>query len=329
MNISSNRFCLFAGHCALVVLVVLLGCQHFDDDNEEEARRLAPEGSDDGAAVQEDDPRAGPAEITIVDDSEWQVVADPDQIASLIDRASADGDEIQSGKWVLGAEACRDWVDWEVAIDRCTVAAEPHDRAVILTLTYECGADGCEQARWAVLSPDSYTRLIWADESVTTVAPGLDRYFVAFFEPPFEGLDVLVSAPDETEADAPSDGEAEQGEESDESVEEPTLYAVDMSGDIESLANCISPQISPGAQWVVCRDLEGRVLRVAIDGSDSEVEVVDDPDLEDRSIYLDVDEGAVPGQPWFDDDETLRYEIITGGEEGGVEVETRSVEWSE
>lgn len=299
------------------LLVAGAGCQLFQPD-EPDAEELVPQ-----ATQQPDDQweqRAGEPEIII-----------ETTLDDMVERAADQGEEVRPGKWRLSADNCRLWVAWDVAIDECRVALEPHHQAMILTMDYECTDDGCRQARWAVVHGDAHIRLVWADESETTITPDLTSYFVSYFDatPGLTDLDA-GKATDvagfeqlEDEDDQAADVEAAEGI-------EPDLYRVDMTGQVHRIGSCVSPQISPDGQWVLCRDLfEARLLRVPVDGG--EPEVIDEPDLDDRYVYLRLPDDAYPTQPWFVDDETIEYEVTTESSPGAddPETEVHSVQWSE
>ena len=302
-----------------LVALVFAGCQHFQSDDRT-ADDLVPQVDETEEAEGDDRrARAGKPEIIIEDDFD-----------TLVERAEETGEEIRHHKWAFDAVSCREWIAWDVDIRECAMEMEPHREAMILSMAYDCTGDICEYARWAVTAPQVYIRLIWADDSPTTVTPSVDSYFVGFLDGSPGLADasagtVTDAAPEQSEEEG--DGE-EEADEADAVAVEPTLYRVGhTTGEVDEVADCLSPQIAPDGQWVLCRDLDGRVLRVSVDGG--EPEVVDEPDVGERSVYVRPEEGIVPGKPWFVDDETLRYDIVTESEPGAddPERETVTVEW--
>lgn len=295
----------------LVVASGLWGCPQLRADPDPE--ELIPQADEEQLPDDDWEQRAGKPEI--ITDTELE---------DLVERADEQGEELRPGNWRLDPADCAGWTGWDVDIEYCQAVREAHEEAMVFTLVYDCVDNICQQARWAVLHDDAYIRLIWADDSHTTVTPGVDAYFVGSFD----------TAPGLNQPETDPAEDVSFPEQPDELLEqrdeiEPDLYRVNLAdGRVERLASCLSPRISPDGQWVVCRDLDARLIRVPVDGG--EMEVIDDPQLDDRVVYLRLPH-VYPDQPWFVDDGVVQYEVVTESEPGAddAETETITVDWPE
>lgn len=105
------------------------------------------------------------------------------------------------------------------------------------------------------------------------------------------------------------------------------LYRADVaSGQTTEHKGCISPTLSPGGKWVICRDVEANVHKMPVAGGPLT--------LVERSkhkgdVLVRWQFGDFPRPVRFKDDRTLVYDVQVDAGEGEPKRETFEVAWTE
>lgn len=163
----------------------------------------------------------------------------------------------------LGAsrEACALAVGHAEPFERCSVTLVGSGNAVVVSVVTECGGDSCSLKSW-LLREDSVAPILLGELSGGyEFAPSLNFYVVDY-----------------------RDFANEEDRLKNYYQRAPKLLRIALgAGKSAHFADCFSPALSPGGKWFVCRNRNGDVLRVPVNGGKMQL----------------VAKNRTPGQPEF------------------------------
>jgi hypothetical protein len=192
-------------------------------------------------------------------------------------------------------ERCREQTGYRgEAFEACSAELIAHGSVALVRIVTSCGPDGCETAGWLASHSGGMARMPGDAEGVVEALPGLD-----------------VVVKDRVQRDAHGEWSV-------------SLVRIDLrAGRATPFAPCMSPVLSPGARWFVCRDAKGGVLRVPVRGGHSDSVATAEP-----RDYVDFAPAArvYPDPVAFSGERALTYERKTSRD---AAPETVTVSWRE
>ena len=156
-------------------------------------------------------------------------------------------DKVSDSSWYISEALCRQITSYEGEMyeKECHVERTASGKAAIVRLQTECGGDSCETKAWVLIEGRTPMEIPSGVDTGGTVVVLPSLQYVLF--------DTVEGGPG---------GKGVQWK--------PYIKRLEIQsggfGKLDELARCVSPSVSPGAKWIVCRDLEANVLLMPISG---------------------------------------------------------------
>jgi hypothetical protein len=198
--------------------------------------KTGPENAVPAAAAEM--PAAEPAESA----PPAQSAADLEAVEAFLAEAAKRGDHDKEWHaWRMPSKWCKQKVEFKGSVDDCYVRVTALGRAAVLFVKSEC-QEMCDVYTWFMTGADGFQKVRPLDFGNMVILPDL-RTGVS--------------------------GNYTFDEDGDYTV---WLNYLDLSTQkVKQGQECTEPGISPGGKWIVCRDIDGNVVRIPVGGGDPEV----------------------------------------------------------
>jgi hypothetical protein len=252
--------------------------------------------------------RLTPASQEERDHADRQALLAPPDAAPDPELEWAQNEERNSGTLLLGW--CRQQVRFpdEAPLESCALEVLGHGSVLLLTLVTECGGDSCSTEGYVLTAAlRKFVRVPHDVGGGAEASPQGDALFVSAL------TNVALPANEGEEPRDPWGGK------------EPLILdrIALPSMQVQSLAPCFSPRLSPQGRWLLCRDLAANVLKVPLAGG--KPSLVASSGLRPGEAYFVWYAYIWPQSVDFISEDRLKFDVVRADGESFQ----REVEWSE